>query len=70
MKNYIYPLLIAFCLALLFTSCGPSAEDRRRQEIEDSLKLETDRRQLLEKANSMILSPSDTTDQVAEGDTL
>lgn len=42
-----------FVLSIFLYSCGPSAEEQRQQEIEDSLRLEKDRRELLERANRM-----------------
>lgn len=54
-KNVI---LLLFGFSLLFYSCGPSSEEQRKQEIEDSLKLEQDRRELLERANKMMESDS------------
>ncbi len=59
-----------FVLALVLTSCGPSAEERRQQEIEDSLQLEKDRRDLLDRAGKVFETPADTNDQMADGDTL
>lgn len=61
----IFPALI-----LTFTSCGPSAEQRRQQEIEDSLQLEKERRDLLDRAGKVFETPADTNDQMADGDTL
>jgi hypothetical protein len=57
-------------LALLFVSCGPSAEERRQQEIEDSIQLEKDRRELLDRAGRLFETPSDTLSETAEGDSI
>ncbi len=42
-----------FVLSLFLYSCGPSADEQRQQEIEDSLRLEKERRELLDRANQM-----------------
>ncbi len=56
MKNRMLSFLFGFVLlfSVAFTSCGPSAEEQRKQEIEDSLRLEEERRQLLDRANQMM----------------
>ena len=46
-------ILSHITLALLLSSCGPSAEERQQQEIRDSIKLEEDRRKLIDRANEM-----------------
>lgn len=42
-----------FVLSLFLYSCGTSSEEQRKQEIEDSLRLEKERRELLDRANRM-----------------
>ncbi|MFN3556278.1 MAG: hypothetical protein ACK4VN_09975 [Bacteroidales bacterium] len=69
MKKFSF-LIVLMLVVWVFVSCGPSAEERRQQEIEDSIKLEEDRRKLLERANTMFASPADTTQTLAEGDSL
>ncbi len=61
MKKNFFPqlLLVLFLAAFLIPSCGPSAEERRQQEIRDSIQLEEDRRRLIERANEMF-SPAET----------
>lgn len=54
-------------LGLLLSSCGPSAEERRQQEIRDSIKLEEDRRKLIERANEMF-SPGEKDEKTAESE--
>ncbi len=71
-KRFFFSLLVTlgfFSGSLIFSGCGPSAEERRQAEIEDSLQLEKDRRELLERAGRMF----DTTPEqeaTADGDTL
>jgi hypothetical protein len=68
MANSIFRLLalftFLFLLILSFTSCGPSAEQREQQRIEDSLRLDMERRELLERTGRMLDSistpPADT----------
>jgi len=40
----------------LLVSCGSSADEQRQQEIRDSIKLEKDRKELLERANKLLES--------------
>lgn len=42
-----------FVLSLFLCSCGTSSEEQRQQEIQDSLRLEKERRELLNRANQM-----------------
>jgi hypothetical protein len=35
-------------------ACGPSAEERRSQEIQDSIRLEQERQELIERANRIL----------------
>ncbi|TVQ89304.1 MAG: hypothetical protein EA393_07110 [Bacteroidetes bacterium] len=55
---------------MILSACGPSEEERRQQEIEDSIQLEKDRRELLDRAGRIFESPEDTIDQIVDGDTL
>lgn len=74
MKKSISPafifVIIFTAITLTFASCGPSAEQRRQQEIKDSLQLEKDRRDLLDRAGKVFETPADTAEQMAGGDTL
>ncbi len=57
-----------FVLSLFLYSCGPSAEERRQQEIEDSLKLEQDRRELLDRANRMFEADTSAAEDKSEAE--
>ncbi|MFN2394606.1 MAG: hypothetical protein ABR597_02850 [Bacteroidales bacterium] len=70
MKKMISSVLGFLFLVLLFVSCGPSAEEQRQQEIEDSLQLEKDRRELLDRAGRLFETPSDTLSETADGDSI
>jgi hypothetical protein len=59
---------IKILIFILLVSCGPSAEEQRQQEIEDSIRLENDRRELIERANRMFESGSGDTLENAEID--
>lgn len=52
MKKFTFAFMAIVFLAIV--SCGPSAEEQERQRVEDSLKLEKDRIELLEKAGLII----------------
>lgn len=46
---------------ILMYSCGPSSESQRDQEISDSIRLDQERKELLERANKVLeSSPKDT----------
>ncbi len=47
-------LLFSILLTLLMFSCGPSAEEDEKQRVQDSIKLESDRVKILEKANAFL----------------
>jgi len=66
MTRSIFALLFAF---FILTGCGPSADQRRQQEIEDSIQLEKDRRELLERASKMLESPTETPGDENDNDT-
>ena len=57
-------LIFLFLFILSLTSCGPGAEQREQQRIEDSLRLDMERRELLERTGRMLDSistpPADT----------
>ncbi len=55
-------LMICAIVMMACISCGPSAEEREKQRIEDSLKLEKERIELLEKANLLL----DSAQQIEE----
>lgn len=55
-------LLICAIVMMAGISCGPSAEEREKQRIDDSLKLEKERIELLEKANLLL----DSAQQIEE----
>ncbi len=67
--HYIISFILFLFLApaLILSGCGPSSEERERQRVEDSLQLEADRRELLERANRMFES-SDPEDDEAPND--
>jgi hypothetical protein len=67
MTRYIIALLFAI---FILTACGPSAEQRRQQEIEDSIQLEKDRRELLERAGRMLETPTKTAGEENDKDTI
>lgn len=58
---------IAF-FAIIFTACGPSKEQQRQQAIEDSIRLEEDRRNLLERANQMLETREEAGEEQASGE--
>ncbi len=62
--------LSVFVLSLLMYSCGTSSEERRQQEIEDSLRLEKERRDLLERANRMFQIDTLKGEEKVEGEEL
>ncbi|TVQ12853.1 MAG: hypothetical protein EA361_10455 [Bacteroidetes bacterium] len=62
--------LSVFVLSLLMYSCGTSSEERRQQEIEDSLRLEKERRELLDRANRMFQTDTLKGEGKAEGEEL
>ncbi len=68
--NISLVILIQILTLTLLSSCGPSAEEQRQQEIEDSIQLEKDRRDLLERANRMFDAPADTLEPIADNDSL
>ncbi len=57
-------------LMVSLTSCGPSAEQRRQQEIEDSIQLEKERREAINRASRIFETPAENNDEVADDDTL
>jgi hypothetical protein len=69
MKNksrHLISLIIFFIL--FFPACKPASEERRKQEVQDSVRIDEERRQLIERANRMLENqdgekqPSDTLD--------
>ena len=66
MKKVFAKLIFLPALAGLLLSCGPSAEERRQQEIQDSIQLEEDRRNLLDRANHMLEGEDENGDEKAE----
>lgn len=70
MKKMISSGIGILFLALFFISCGPSSEQKRQQEIEDSIQLEKDRRELLDRAGRLFETPSDTLIETADGDSV
>lgn len=55
-------VFVSIVLFATLMACGPSAEERRQQEIADSLQLEQDRVDLLERANRLLESAGGTAD--------
>lgn len=72
MKKNLFSALgfLFLTISVLLTSCGPSAEEQRLQEIEDSIQLEKDRRELLDRAGRLFETPSDTLSGTADGDSI
>ena len=70
MKKMISSGIGILFLVLFFISCGPSSEQKRQQEIEDSIQLEKDRRELLDRAGRLFETPSDTLSETADGDSI
>jgi len=58
MTNSILKHLTLFALLFLFalslSSCGPGAEQREQQRIEDSLRLDQERQELFERTGRML----------------
>jgi hypothetical protein len=54
--------VFALLLVIVFfmVSCGSSTNEQRQQEIRDSIKLEQDRKELLERANKLLESDGKT----------
>lgn len=51
----IFSLLFIFSMAFsLLSSCGPGAEQREQQRIEDSLRLDQERQELFERTGRML----------------
>ncbi|MDX9940675.1 MAG: hypothetical protein RBS53_00490 [Bacteroidales bacterium] len=50
----IFGLISLFFLPAFFTACGPSAKQREQQAKEDSIRLDRERQELLERAGTMI----------------
>ncbi len=68
-KNNSIFLSVTLFFLILFTSCGPSAEEKRIQEKEDSIRLENERRELIDRANRMYENSSADTLSKADTDT-
>jgi len=47
-------IIFSFSALMFFTACGPTAQQREEQRIEDSLRLDLERRELLERTGRMI----------------
>jgi hypothetical protein len=60
MKIILIRIFAVLFLGIMASGCGQSKDERRQQEIEDSLQLEKDRRELLERANQMFDSKEET----------
>ena len=52
--------------SLIMISCGPSQEEIRQQEIKDSIQLEADRKDLLDRANRMFDRDETTAEKTEE----
>jgi hypothetical protein len=63
-----FSAMVISCSFLLY-SCGPSSESQREQEIKDSILLEQERRELLNRA-SKVLENSEHDAEVMEVDSL
>lgn len=65
MKNNLIKLY-SFLLILSFVSlisCGPSSEGNRENEIRDSLEMEQERKELLDRANKILETNSTETEE-------
>ena len=51
-------LLVLFVYSALLSACGPTAREREEQRLEDSIQLDEERRQLLERTGQMLDSVS------------
>lgn len=49
----LHSLLMIFSLIML-VSCGPSAQSKRDDEVQDSLEMEQERLELLDRANKIL----------------
>lgn len=59
-------LLSFIMIATLIVSCGPSAEEREKQRVQDSTKAEEERLKAIEDADAFILNNMAETDTMAE----
>ncbi|MEE4176101.1 MAG: hypothetical protein V2I46_01190 [Bacteroides sp.] len=46
--------LILFAFAVLTNACGPSSSEQEKQRLEDSIQLDLERQQLLERTEQML----------------
>lgn len=53
-------------LMLILASCGPSAEEREKQRIQDSIHAEEDRLRSIEDADAFILGVQEDNDSLAQ----
>lgn len=58
-------LLLAMFVLILF-GCGPSAEEKRQQQIKDSIEAEADRNKAIEEVELFLNATSDSTEQQAQ----
>jgi len=59
-------LLSFIMIATLIASCGPSAEERETQRLQDSTKAEEERLKAIEEADAFILNNMTENDTIAE----
>lgn len=60
-------LLTAIFFMMVFVSCGPSAEEREKQRIQDSIRAEEDRLRAIDDADAFITEIPETADSLAHG---
>lgn len=59
MKNTVYVIVTIFVMGLLF-SCGPSAEEKRRQQEKEDSIAEQERESAIDKASKLLNAEEDT----------
>lgn len=69
LQKTLFLLFVVLAFGTLF-ACGPSADERERERIEDSIRLEQDRQSLLERANFMLDSIAKAQEDTAIADSL
>lgn len=59
MKNTVYVIVTIFIMGLLI-SCGPSAEEKRRQQEQEDSIAEQERESAIDKASKLLNAEEDT----------
>ncbi len=60
----LFSFLMIFSFVILL-SCGPSAQSRRDNEVQDSLELEQERKELLNRANKILENGTTETEETS-----